>query len=122
MSRSAEEGQGLLGESAMGDLSDERNDGEALEAAGYTSARGAVVFCLVLALAGALFGSVVFAIGLNVLAGPGHDTLTAAGGAAAGAVLGIVVGAVKVWQGNIEAREILDDKEWRRLVRRQTGR
>lgn len=105
----------------MSDVLDERDNREALAAAGYTSFRGAVVFCLILAALGGLLGSVVIAIGLNMLLGPGSDTLSTWGGAAAGALLGVAVGLIKVWQGNLEAREAVDDKAWQRLVRRQAG-
>jgi hypothetical protein len=43
-------------------------------------------------------------------------------GAAAGAVLLALIAAFKVRQGNLEALEQVEDKEWRRHLRRQHGR
>ncbi|HEX2840959.1 hypothetical protein [Hyphomicrobium sp.] len=100
---------------------DERDQRDALTAAGYTGLRGAVLFCLLLAGVGGLLGSVVIAIVWNMLAPATSDTLSTAIGAAIGAGLGVLVGSIKVKQGNIEAREQVDDREWRRLVRRVTS-
>lgn len=99
----------------------EREHREALAAAGHTGARGAMLFCLLLAAVGALVGSVVFAIVLNVLVPGISSTLSTAGGAAAGAALGIAVGVAKVVRGNREAAELVEDRQWRRELLRQHG-
>lgn len=99
----------------------ERDQSDALAAAGYTGLRGAVLFCLLLAVVGGLLGSVVIAIVWNMLAPGTSATLSTAIGAAMGAGVGVIVGLIKVKQGNIEAREQIDDREWRRLVRRVTS-
>ncbi len=100
---------------------DERDHREALAAAGYTGPRGTMLFCIVLAVVGGLLGSVVIAIVWNMLAPGTPETLSTAVGAALGAAVGVLVGLIKVKQGNIEARERVDDREWRRLVRRVTS-
>lgn len=100
---------------------DERDQRNALAAAGYTGLRGAVLFCLLLAIVGGLLGSVVIAIVWNMLAPGTSEMLSTTVGAAMGAGVGVIVGLIKVKQGNIEAREQVDDREWRRLVRRVTS-
>lgn len=92
---------------------------ETLAAAGYTGRRGAVLFCLVLAAVGGLLGSVVVAILWNMAAPGTPETLSSAIGAGVGAALGAMLGLLKVRQGNIDAREDVEDREWRRLVKRQ---
>ncbi len=96
----------------------DRDDREALAAAGYTGFRGAVLFCLVLAAVGALLGSVVLAIVWNMLVPGVSETLSTAVGAVFGAILLVLVGLIKIRQGNLEARELVDDRQWRRLVLR----
>jgi hypothetical protein len=97
--------------------------GEALAAAGHTGARGAVLFCLMLAGIGGLLGSVIFAIALNVLVPAVPETLRTAGGALAGAVVGVAIGLAKIVRGNREAAELVEDREWRReLLRQHTSR
>lgn len=92
---------------------------EALAAAGYTGARGTVLFCALLACIGALLGSVVLAILWNMAAPDTPESLSTAVGAAAGAALGVVLGLLKIRQGNLEAREQVEDRQWRRVVRRE---
>jgi outer membrane lipoprotein SlyB len=100
-------------------MSENREEKEALASAGYTSARGMVKFCALLAVVGALFGSVVFAILWNV-AFPGTPAEASTTiGALAGAVFGVLLAVVKVRHGNLEARELVEDRQWRRLLRRQ---
>lgn len=96
-----------------------REQQEALAAAGYTGVRGTVLFCVLLAGVGALFGSVVLAILWNMAAPGTPEALSTAVGAAAGAALGVVLGFLKIRQGNLEAREQIEDREWRRVVRRE---
>lgn len=101
-------------------MGEDRKDNEAaLAAAGYTGARAAILFCAVLATVGALVGSVIFAIIWNVLVPGTPETVSTAVGAAAGALFGGAIGAIKIRQGNIEAREQVEDLEWRRLILRQ---
>jgi hypothetical protein len=102
-------------------MDDDRNQRDALAAAGYTSARGAVLFCAVLAVVGALLGSVVLAILGNILIPGIPPDVGTAMGAAGGAGLGILLGLVKIRQGNLEARELIEDKEWRREALRRYG-
>jgi hypothetical protein len=100
---------------------DDRKYRDALAAAGYTGSRGAVLFCLMLAVVGAGLGSVVLAIILMAtVPGIGEPKSTLVG-ALAGAVLLAAVGLVKIRRGNLEAREIVEDKEWRRQLLRRHG-
>ena len=100
-------------------MSENREQKEALASAGYTSTRGLLMFCVFLAVVGALFGSVVFAI-LWSFASPGTSAeVSTAAGAGAGAAIGVLLGVLKVRQGNLEARELVDDRQWRRLLHRQ---
>ncbi len=100
-------------------MDDDREYRDALAAAGYTGARGAVLFCLLLAFVGAAFGSVVLAILWNIAAPGTPESMTTAIGAAAGAALGIALGLLKIRQGNLEARELVEDRQWQRLVRHE---
>lgn len=100
-------------------MENDRERREALAAAGYTGAVGTVLFCALLAVLGGLFGSVVLAM-LWSVAVPGNSVAeNTALGIAAGVALGIWIGLVKIRQGNLEAREQVEDREWRRLVRRR---
>lgn len=101
---------------------DDRKLSEALSAEGYTSRRGAVAFCLLLAVIGALVGSVVFAILWNMLVPGTAEWLATAVGAAVGAGVLVMVGLVKIRRGNFEARELVEDKAWRRQMLRNFGR
>lgn len=100
-------------------MSENREEKEALASAGYTSARGLVLFCVLLAVVGALFGSVVFAILWNVASPGTPPEVSTAIGALAGAAFGVLLGVVKVRHGNLEARELMEDRQWRRLLSRQ---
>ena len=102
-------------------MDDDREQQEALAAAGYTSQRGAVLFCAVLAAVGALLGSVLLAIAGNILIPGIPPDVGTAMGAAGGAALGILLGLVKIRQGNLEARELIEEKEWRREALRRYG-
>ncbi|HML41765.1 MAG: hypothetical protein JNN24_11280 [Hyphomicrobium zavarzinii] len=101
---------------------DDAKHRDALTAAGYTSLRGAFLFCALMALVGGAVGSVVIAIIWNALVPGSSETMSTAIGAAAGAVLLALIAAFKVRQGNLEALEQVEDKEWRRHLRRQHGR
>lgn len=102
-------------------MDDDSKHRDALVAAGYTSARGAILFCVVLAVVGTLLGGVLFAIfGDKLIPGIPGDLSTAMG-AAGGAGMGILLGLVKIRQGNLEAREQVEDREWRREALRQYG-
>jgi hypothetical protein len=102
-------------------MEDEEKRREALAAAGYTGTRGTFLFCLLLAVLGAMFGSVAFAI-LWSFAVPANSVAdNTILGIATGAAFGIWIGLVKVRRGNLEAREHVEDDEWRRLVRRRHG-
>lgn len=100
-------------------MDNDREHRQALAAAGYTGPLGAVLFCALLAAVGALFGSVALAIlwSLAVPANtPADNTVL---GIASGVALGIWIGLVKIRRGNLEAREQVEDRTWRRLVRHQ---
>ena len=100
-------------------MDDERARSEALAAAGFTGLRGTLLFCTMLAAVGALLGSVVIAIVWNML-NPGiPEWMSSAVGAAAGAAIFAFLGLIKIHRGNLEAREIVEDREWRRQVLRQ---
>lgn len=90
---------------------------EELKEAGYTSLRGAVLFCLLMAGLGAVLGSVFLAIAFNALFGVGQESVNGIAGAVVGALAAGGLALSKVWQGNLEAREKVDDSEWRRLSR-----
>jgi hypothetical protein len=92
---------------------------EALAAAGYTGPWGTVLLCLVLAVLGAFFGSVVIALLLSFAFPDNSQGENVTLGVAAGVALGIWIGLAKVRRGNLEAREHVEDREWRRLVRRE---
>jgi len=94
---------------------------EALARAGYTGVRGTLLFGVALAVIGALLGSVVIAILVN-MAVPAAQGASSLVGAAVGAALGVVLAVLKVRQGNLDARESVEDREWRRLLRRQHGK
>ena len=102
-------------------MDDDRERREDLVAAGYTDTRGAVIFCVLLAALGALLGSVIFAILWLWLVPGSSDALSTTIGALAGAVLAVAIGLLKVRQGNLDAREMVEDREWKRLLRRQHG-
>lgn len=95
---------------------------DALAAAGYTEPRGAVLFAALLAAIGALFGSVAFAILLLMLIPGLSETAGTYAGAAAGALLGLALAVAKVRRGNLEARELVEDREWKRQIRREHGK
>ena len=110
-----------LGRASLFVMNDDPKYREALIAAGYTGTRGMVLFCTMLAVVGALLGSVVLAILLIMLAPGISEPFASTVGAAAGAALSVMVGLFKIRQGNLEAREQVEDKEWRRHIRRQLG-
>ena len=87
---------------------------EELVAAGYTKPFGAFVFCAGLAVLGGALGSAFIAIGLNALLGPEQEEANIFLGTGIGAVLGAVLGAFKVRQGNREAIEAVEAASWRR--------
>lgn len=100
-------------------MTDSDEQRELMAAAGYTGLRGTIVLCAVLAILGAFLGSILFAI-LFSMAMPGNSVAeNTVFGIAAGVALGIWIGLVKVRRGNLEAREHLEDREWRRLILRQ---
>lgn len=103
-------------------MEEPREDRAALEEAGYTGPLGMLVFCTILSVIGALFGSVVFAMILGALAPTLSEIVRTAGGTALGALLGGLIGFLKVRRGNLDAIEYVEDKEWRRYIRRQHGR
>lgn len=103
-------------------MNDDPKHRDALAAAGYTSRRGAVLFSLLIGTVGALVGSVVLAILWNVLFPGGSEAQSTLIGASAGGVLGILLGALKVQRGNMEALEEVEDKAWRRHMRRELGK
>lgn len=108
-----------MGSAGLSVMDDDREHREALAAAGYTGPVGTVLFCALLAVIGALFGSVALAILWSLALPANSQTENTVLGIASGAALGIWIGLVKVRRGNLEAREQVEDKEWQRLVRRQ---
>lgn len=94
-------------------------DREALVRAGYTGPLGTAVFCAVLAVIGALFGSVVFAMLVGALAPDLTQTTQVTLGTATGALFGATIGFLKVRRGNLDALEAVEDREWQRYTRRQ---
>jgi len=112
-----------MGAAVLSVMDDDHRHQEALAAAGYTGLRGTLIFCSLLAIVGALLGSVVIAILWNMLTPGLSETLTTWAGAAAGAALFVLLGLFKIHRGNLEARELVEDKEWRRqLLRQHTDR
>lgn len=101
---------------------DREADRAELAAAGYTGPRQAVLFCAALAAIGALLGSVVIAILWNAMVPGTSETMSTVVGAGFGALFMGLVGVIKIRQGNLEARELVDDKEWRRQLRREIGK
>lgn len=93
-------------------------DRGALEAAGYTGPLGTLLLCLVLAGLGALLGATVIAILMSVAFPSNSEIENVLFGTAVGAALGVWLGLAKVRHGNRDAREEVEDREWRRLVRR----
>lgn len=103
----------------MAVMSDERDQRNALTAAGYTGRTGTLVLCATLAVIGALLGSMVFALLLSFVLPANSVEQNTILGTAAGVALGVWLGLAKVRRGNLEAREEVDDRQWRRLIRRQ---
>jgi outer membrane lipoprotein SlyB len=101
---------------------DEDRQREALIAAGYTGRRGALMFAAFLMTVGAAFGSVVFAILLLFLVPGTSETLSTIAGAVAGALAGLGLAFLKVRQGNLDALELVEDAEWKRVLRRERGK
>jgi hypothetical protein len=87
-----------------------------LKAAGYTSSRTTALLCLGVGAIGGALGSVYLAIMLNALLGPEMETFNKIAGAAAGAFTAAGILLVKIRQGNIDAREKIQDAEWRKLL------
>lgn len=87
-----------------------------LKAAGYTPVRTTVVLCLVVAVVGGALGSVYLAIALNAVLGPEQENLNRIAGAAAGALVAAGIVFAKIRQGNLEAREKIEDTQWRKLL------
>lgn len=100
-------------------MESDRQDREALVAAGYTGPLGTALLCLLLAVLGAFFGSVVIALLMSSALPDNSHQENVVLGVAAGAALGVWIGLVKVRRGNLEAREQVEDREWRRLARRE---
>ena len=103
-------------------MDEHREDRDALAAAGYTGFRGALLFGVILTVVGALFGSVVFAMLLGALVAGLSETAQVGLGTGLGAGLGAAIAVLKVRRGNLDALEHIEDKEWRRYIRRQHGR
>jgi hypothetical protein len=103
-------------------MGEDHENKAALAAAGYTRPREAMLFCAMLAVIGALLGSVVIAIIWNVMVPGTSETMSNVVGAGIGALAAVLMGLIKVRQGNLEAREQVDDKEWRRQLRRELGK
>lgn len=98
-------------------MANERRQEDALAAAGYTGRRGAALFACVAGAVGALVGSVLLAILWNVLV-PGRQEVATLFGMLAGGLIGVLLAVSKVYRGNREAVEEVDDKEWRRHMMR----
>lgn len=98
-------------------MDEDRDHRDALAAAGHTGLVGAVLFCTLLAVIGALFGSVALAILWSLAVPANTPTENTVLGIASGVALGIWIGLIKIRRGNLEAREEVEDRAWRRLVR-----
>jgi hypothetical protein len=107
---------------SLGVMGEDRDRKAALVAAGYTGLPGAVVFCAVLAVVGGLLGSVVIAIVWNAMVPGASETMSGTVGAGFGAAAAVLIGLIKIRKGNLEAREQVEDREWRRQLRRELGR
>ena len=103
-------------------MDEDRERREALVAAGYPGRRGAILFAALLTVVGAAFGSVVFAILLLVLVPGSSETWSSIAGGLSGAMAGLGLALLKVRQGNLEARELVEDAEWKRVLRRERGK
>jgi len=103
-------------------MDEDRERREALIAAGYTDRRGAILFSALVTVVGAAFGSVVFAILLLFLVPGTSETWATLAGGFAGALTGLGLALLKVRQGNLEARELVEDREWKRVLRRERGK
>ncbi len=110
---------GSVSLAVMGEYEEDRS---ALAAAGYTSPRQAVLFCVLLALVGGLLGSVVIAILWNAMVPGTSEAISTAVGAGFGSVAAVLIGLIKIRQGNLEASEQVGDREWRRQLRRELGK
>lgn len=108
-----------MGSAAM---DEDRERREALIAAGFTDRRGAILFSAFLMVVGAAFGSVVFAILLLILVPGSSEAMSTIAGGLAGALAGLGLALLKVRQGNLEARELVEDREWKRVLRRERGK
>jgi hypothetical protein len=100
----------------MDNIPDTEPSASDLKAAGYTPLPTAIALCLGVAAVGGVLGSVYLAIALNALFGLESETLNKIVGAAAGALVALVIVLSKIRQGNIEAREKVEDAEWRKLL------
>lgn len=107
---------------SLGVMGEDRERKAALEAAGYTGLPGTVLFCAGLALVGGVLGSVVIAIVWNAMVPGTPEATSSAVGAGFGAAAAVLIGLIKIRKGNLEAREQVDDREWRRQLRRELGR
>ncbi len=90
----------------------------ALAAAGHTGPLGTLLLCLVLGGLGALLGSIVVAMLMSAVFPSNSEAENVVLGMAAGAALGVFIALAKVRQGNRDAREEVEDRQWRRLARR----
>jgi hypothetical protein len=103
-------------------MDEDRERREALIAAGYTERRGALLFAGAVTAVGAALGSVIFAILLLFMVPGTSETWATVVGALSGALFGLGLALLKVRQGNIEARELVEDNEWKRILRRERGK
>lgn len=103
-------------------MDEDRERREELIAAGYTDRRGALLLSALLTVVGAALGSVVFAILLLFMVPGTSETWATLAGALSGALTGLALALLKVRQGNIEARELVEDNEWKRILRRERGK
>ncbi|WP_072396400.1 hypothetical protein [Hyphomicrobium sp. CS1GBMeth3] len=100
-------------------MDQDREHRDALAAAGHTGPVGTVLFCSLLAVIGALFGSVALAILWSLAVPANTQAENTVLGIASGVALGIWIGLIKIRRGNLEAREEVEDRAWRRLARHQ---
>jgi hypothetical protein len=87
-----------------------------LKEAGYTPLRQAILFCLIVAAVGGVMGSIFLAIAFNALFGMETESFNSIAGMVVGGLVAGGIALAKIQQGNREAREKIEDADWRKLL------